>query len=75
MWELDLPWEASVILQKRITHEDLLLLWTGDNEMTITLSKCDISALTIGGGVYLFGLEIGCHGYTDSLLRTFYLKT
>ena len=31
--------------------------------------------LTIGGGVYLFGLEIGCHGYTDSFLRTFYLKT
>lgn len=74
LWDLDLPWEASVILQKRITHEDLLLSQTGDNEMTITLSKCGISALTIGGGVYLFGLEIGCHGYTDSLLRTFYLK-
>lgn len=43
---------------KRITHEDLLLLQTGDNEMTITLSKCGISALTIGERYICLVLEI-----------------
>ena len=52
-WDLDLPWGASVILQKRITHEDLLLQ-TGDNEMTMTLNKCDISALSQLGEGYIF---------------------